>query len=117
MDGVAILTGAIDFHQPKNSIRIRNLHYRLETGSTLLKVIDRLYHATFLSFLNNFLQYNFREEIFHAKTEAQLQLNTIQHQASWMNGSIHTLDLDRVSIEAKGIEAVFLAKGKLHMVR
>ncbi len=115
--GEALLTGAIHFHHPSDTIRTWNLNYLLYTNSILLRFIDRLYHKALIAYLRDFLQYNFKEELFNAKVEAQLQLNAIQHQSSWLSGNIYSLDLERLSLGSNGVEAIFLAKGKLHIVR
>ncbi|HPA36996.1 MAG TPA: DUF4403 family protein, partial [Chitinophagales bacterium] len=91
------------------------LQYTLETESTILRWIDRLYHKDLIAFLGEFLQYNFREELFHAKVEAQQQLHTLQNQSSWISGTIHELDLERMTIESDGLHAIFLAEGKLQL--
>jgi hypothetical protein len=117
MAGTAVFKGSVNFHHPKYVVKTRNLNYDLETDSFILKVIDRFYHKELVSFLHDFLQYNFKEELFLAKVEAQLQINSFQHQTSWINGNINELDLERITIEPEGIHAVFLAKGKLHVIR
>jgi hypothetical protein len=117
MKGAAIFTGSFNIHQPKYVLRTRNLRYRLETSSYILRIIETFYHKELTAFLNDFLQYNFKEELFHAKVEAQLQINEFQHQSNWINGNIHDLDLERLTIEPDGVHAVFLAKGKLHIIR
>lgn len=117
MIGTAVVKGSINFHHPKFVVKTRNLNYELQTNSFILKVIDKFYHKELIKFLANFLQYNFKEELFLAKTEAQLQINEVQSQTNWINGSINDLDLERITIENDGIHGVFLAKGKLHMIR
>ena len=113
--GTASLKGSINFHQPRYFIKTRNLQYTLETESTILRWIDRFYHKDLIAFLGEFLQYNFREELFHAKVEAQQQLHTLQNQSSWISGTIHELDLERMTIESDGLHAIFLAEGKLQL--
>jgi hypothetical protein len=116
MTGVAVLKGSINFHQPKYVIKTRNLNYELETDSFILKMIDNIYHQHLVEFLSGFLQYNFKEELIHAKTEAQEQINSFQNQSNWIKGNIDELDLERITIENEGIHAVFLAEGKLHII-
>ncbi|MFN8261608.1 MAG: DUF4403 family protein [Chitinophagales bacterium] len=117
MNGTAVLRAYINFHQPKYVVKTRNLTYELETGSYVLKTIDNLYHKHLIEFLTGFLQYNFQEELFHAKTEAQQQINSFQSQTNWLNGVINDLDLERISLEKEGVSALFLAEGKLHLIR
>jgi len=117
MSGTAVFKGSINFHQPKYVVKTRNLNYELETESLILKAIDNLYHQQLTGFLAGFLQYNFKEELLHAKTEAQEQINSFQSQTNWINGNIDELDLERITIENEGIHAVFLAEGKLHLIR
>jgi hypothetical protein len=116
MHGTAIFKGAFNFHNPKYVLKTRNLQYELETENLVLKAVDNMYHNKLLSFLNTFLQYNFKEELYHAKVEAQLQINSFQSQANWVNGVINELDLERVTIEPDGLHAVFLAEGKIHLL-
>lgn len=117
MNGTAVFRGSINFHQPKYVVKTRNLNYDLETESLILKAIDNIYHHQLTDFLAGFLQYNFKEELLHAKTEAQEQINSFQSQTNWINGNIDELDLERITIENEGIHAVFLAEGKLHLIR
>ncbi len=114
--GKAIFTGSINFHHPRNIVKTRNLNYELETKSIVLKFIDRFYHQQLIEFLHSFLQYNFKAELEHVKTEAQQQINSIQNQSNWMSGTITELDLERITIEDNGLHAVFLAKGKLNIL-
>ena len=67
--------------------------------------------------MGDFLQYNFKEDLMHAKKEAQLQINSFQNQTNWLKGNIKELELERITIEKEGVHAVFLAKGKLHIIR
>lgn len=117
MSGVAIFKGSINFHHPRYVVKTRNLNYELETDSLILKTIDNFYHQHLVEFLAKFLQYNFKEELMHAKTEAQEQINSFQSQSNWIKGNIDELDLERITIENEGIHAVFLAEGKLHLIR
>jgi hypothetical protein len=117
MNGTAVFKGSINFHQPKYVVKTRNLNYELQTDSLILKLIDNLYHRQLTDFLAQFLQYNFRQELLHAKEEAQQQINSFQSQSNWINGNIDELDLERITIENEGIHAVFLAEGKLHLIR
>lgn len=116
MHGTALLKGSINFHQPKYIVKTRNLKYELETASPVLKMIDNIYHQHLIDFLSGFLQYNFKEELMHAKTEAQQQIDSFQSQSNWVNGHIDEMDLERITIEQEGIHAVFLAEGKLHLI-
>lgn len=117
MKGTAVLKGFINYHQPKYVVKTRNLNYELETDSSALKWIDHYYHEKLVDFLTQFLQYNFREELFHAKTEAQVQINSLETQTSWISGNINELDLERMTIEPDGVHGVFLAEGKLYLMR
>lgn len=116
MQGIAIFNGSINFHQPKYVIKTRNLRYELQTESLILKWIDIYYHDKLVAFLADFLQHNFKEELFSAKTEAQLQINSFESQHSWVKGFVSELDLERITIEPQGIQGVFLAEGKLHLM-
>lgn len=117
MAGKAIFTGSINFHQPKDVVKTRNLNYELETKSYILKFIDTFYHKQLVDFLHDFLQYNFKKELEQAKIEAQKQIDSFQQQSNWINGTLNELDLERITIENDGIHAVFLAEGKLHFLR
>ncbi len=117
MLGVAVFKGSINFQHPKYVIKTRNLNYTLETKSILLKVIDNFYHQQLVEFLSKFLQYNFKVELLQAKAEAQKQINSFRDQTNWIKGNIQELELDRITIENEGIHAVFLAEGKLHLIR
>lgn len=117
MKGTAVLKGHINFHQPKYVVKTRDLNYELETGSSVLNMIDKIYHQKLVEFLSGFLQYNFMEELYHAKTEAQQQINSFQEDSNWINGVINELDLERITLEKEGVNALFLAEGKLHLIR
>jgi hypothetical protein len=115
--GMAEFNGSVNFDFPKYDVRTRNLKYELLTKSFILKVIDRFYHKELITFLDGFLQYNFKEEMFHAKVEAQLEINSFQNQSNWASGNVNELELERVTLEPDGIHAVFVAKGKLQIIR
>lgn len=117
MHGSALLKGYLNYHQPKDVMKIRDLHYELETGSFVLNTVDNIYHEQLLTFLTDFLQYNFKEELFHAKTQAQEEINSFQSQSNWVNGVINELELENITLQPDGVHALFLAKGKLHLIR
>ncbi|MFN8282999.1 MAG: DUF4403 family protein [Chitinophagales bacterium] len=117
MTGKAIFSGSVNFHQPKFNVKTRNLDYVLETKSTILKIIDWFYHGQLIDFLQNFLQYNFKDDLELAKVEAQKQIDSFQNQTNWINGVLNDVDLERITIENDGVHAVFLAEGKLHFLR
>lgn len=116
MQGTAVFRGSINFNFPKFVVKTRNLNYELETDSLLLKFIDNLYHKDLQAFLAGFLQYNFKEELLHVKSEAQHQINSFQNQTNWISGTLEGLDLERITIENEGIHAIFLAEGKLQLI-
>lgn len=116
-DRKAIFSGSVNFHQPKFNVKTRNLDYVLETKSTILKIIDWFYHGQLIDFLQNFLQYNFKDDLELAKVEAQKQIDSFQNQTNWINGVLNDVDLERITIENDGVHAVFLAEGKLHFLR
>jgi hypothetical protein len=114
-EGKAIFLCSIIFNDPNYSIRTRNLSYTVESKSMLLKWIDKLYHKQILDFLNNFLVYDFKEELYIAKLQAQEQLNDFQVERDWIHGNILNIDLERITIDHDALRAVFLANGKLEV--
>jgi hypothetical protein len=114
-EGKAIFLCSIIFNDPNYSIRTRNLSYTIESKSMLLKWIDKLYHKQILDFLNNFLVYDFKEELYIAKLQAQEQLNDFQVERDWIHGNILNIDLERITIDHDALRAVFLANGKLEV--
>lgn len=117
MHGSALLTGYIIYHQPKDMVKIKDLSYQLETQSMVLNTVDTLYHDHIIEFLTDFLQYNFKDDLFHARTQAQEEINSYQEQNNWVNGIINTLELEKVSLHPDGVRGLFLANGKLHLIR
>lgn len=115
--GSAVFNASVIFDYSQYQVRTNNLRYSLRTKSILLRFIDKFFHKELLAFLDDFLQYNFKEEMFHARVEAQLEINSIQSQSNWLSGNVNELDLERVSLEPDGVHAVFVAKGKLHIIR
>ncbi len=116
LKGIAHFRGSLNFHQPKFVIKTRNLNYTIETKNPLLRWINGFYHDRLISFLQDFLQYNFKAELDIAQKEAQEQIDKIQYQNSWIYGKIEELDLERITIEPDGLHGVFLAKGKLNLL-
>jgi hypothetical protein len=114
-EGKAIFLCSIIFNDPNYSIRTRNLSYTIESKSMLLKWIDNIYHKQILDFLNTFLVYDFKEELYIAKLQAQEQLNDFQVERDWIHGNILNIDLERITIDHDALRAVFLANGKLEV--
>lgn len=117
MVGEATLDASIAYNQPKDVIKTRNLSYELKTKSWVLKLVDYFYYNQIIAFLTDFLVYNFQEELLHVKQKAQEQIDSFQSQNNWVNGTLNEVELDRVTIEDTGVYAVFLAEGKLHLIR
>jgi hypothetical protein len=97
------------------ALGLRNLSYTVESKSMLLKWIDNFYHKQILDFLNTFLVYDFKEELYIAKLQAQEQLNDFQVERDWIHGNILNIDLERITIDHDALRAVFLANGKLEV--
>ncbi len=114
--GTLIAKGFISVDETKCIVRTRSLEYELQTKSNILKVVDHMYYEDLINFFSDFLQYNFKEELLHAKTEAQNQINSFQSQTNWVRGQVNHLDLERFTIEEDGVHADFLADGKLSLV-
>lgn len=116
MQGIAELRGSINFHHPMYVVKTRNLNYELQTKSWVLKILDYFYHEQLITFLDDFLQYNFEADLQLALKEAQTQIDSFQSNRNWINGKINSLQLERITIENEGVNAVFLAQGKLFLI-
>lgn len=117
MHGVACLKGFLNYHQPKDVIKVSHLQYELESANFVLNTIDHIYHEQIIQFLTDFLQYNFEEDLFHAKTEAQEEINKFQEESDWIHGVINELELENIVLQPLGVRGTFFAKGKLHLIR
>ncbi len=113
----AVLKAAILFNDPKYVIRTNNLHYELITNNQLLKGLDHWYFHEINVFLTTLLTYNFEEELNHVKQQAQAQIDSFQSQTNWIKGTIKHVELDRLDIGDSGVNALFLADGKIHIVQ
>lgn len=114
-EGVALFSCSLVFNNPIFTVKTRNLSYQIKKGSIFLKWINALYYQRILDFLNGFLVYNFREELYLAKLEAQNQLNEFQVEKRWINGNILEIQLERITIDHDALRAVFLAYGRLEV--
>ena len=59
-----------------------------------------------------------KEDLFNARISAQEEMN--KHQKSEkliFNGFLNDLELERIKVEKRGLEAVFLAQGNIQMTR
>lgn len=116
-EGKAYFSGSILFNNPAHTIKTRNLSYTLDSNSLIIKWVDRIYHKDIIDFLNTFLVYNFKEELFFAKLQAQQQLDSFQVDKDWIQGSILNLDLERITIDRDALHGVFVANGNLEVSR
>jgi hypothetical protein len=114
-DGVATFNCSLVFNDPVFTIRTRNLSYTISTNSFLLRWIDSIYHTQIIDFLNSFLTYNFREELYLIKLQAQNQLNDFQVEKKWIQGNITDVQLERITIDKDALRGVFLANGRLEV--
>ena len=115
--GNAIFTGSVMFNNPNYTIKTRNLNYTIQSKSWIIKWVDNYYHKQIIEFLNEFLVYNFKEELFLAKIQAQEQLDSFQVDKNWIQGNILDLELERIAIDHDALQGIFLANGKLEVNR
>lgn len=116
MYGSATLKGYLMHYKDECVIKTRNLHYELNTDSFVLNAADQFYHQEIIDFLKDLIQYNFKEELSHAKNQAQSEIDSYQSQNSWINGNINDLALENITLHPDGARALFFAKGKLHLI-
>lgn len=99
-------------------VRVKNLDYEFTTSNILLNIFDKYYHAEFKRFLEEHVEISIREDLFTARIMAQEEMNKYQRKEKLIfNGYLNDLELERLSVEKKGIEAVFHAGGAVEFVR
>lgn len=114
-EGNAVFMCSLIFNDPAYTIKTRNLAYSIQTKSTLIKWINSIYYNKIINFLNNFLIYNYKEELYLAKLQAQHQLNDFQIDRKWFHGIINDINLERITIDHDALRAVFFANGKIEV--
>jgi hypothetical protein len=110
-NGTITATAFIEYLKDEFLIRTRNLNYTLDTKNVVLNGIDRYYHVQIVDQLYYLLQYTFEAELEKVKEEAQLQINSIQENKSWISGTLNTLQVDKILIDDDGVHAVLFADG------
>jgi len=99
-------------------VRVKDLDYKLETPNILLKIFDKYYHDEFQKFLEEEIEISIKEDLFTARILAQEEMNRHQKGEKLIfNGFLNDLELERINVEKRGLEAVFLAQGKIQMTR
>jgi hypothetical protein len=116
-EGKAIFLCSLMFDNATFTIKTRNLSYTTVSKSLLIKWIDRIYHQKIIAFLDSFLVYDYKEELYLAKLHAQEELDSFQVDKSWIHGNILDLDLEQITIDYDALRGVFLANGKLEVNR
>lgn len=102
------------YDQKANVIRVKDLDYRFQTPNILLRLLDRRYHEEFREFLEEVIDIPLREELFTARMLAQEEMNRYQKDNKFMfNAYLSDLELERITVEKRGIEAVFFAQGNM----
>lgn len=102
------------YDQKADLIRVKDLDYRFQTANILLKLLDRRYHGEFREFLEEVIDIPLREDLFNARMLAQEEMNRYQKDGKFMfNAYLSDLELERITVEKRGIEAVFFAQGNI----
>ena len=106
-------------YDPKDYIiRVKDLDYEFNTANILLKVFDKYYHEEFLEFLEEVIEIPIKEDLFAARILAQEEMNRHQKEGKLsLNGFLNDLELERINVEKRGLEAVFLAQGNIQWTR
>ncbi|MCP4124276.1 MAG: DUF4403 family protein [Bacteroidetes bacterium] len=99
-------------------VRVKDLDYRLTTPNILLKIFDKYYHDEFQKFLEEVIEISIKEDLFTARILAQEEMNRHQKgERHIFNGFLNDLELERINVEKRGLEAVFLAQGNIQLTR
>jgi hypothetical protein len=106
------------YDHKKYILRVKDLEYQFQTANLLMKLFDRHYHHEFKKFLEDFIEISIKEDLFTARIMAQEEMNKYQNDEKMIfNGFLNDLELERLSVEQRGIEAVFHAQGTIQMTR
>lgn len=99
-------------------IRVKDLDYRFTTANILLKLLNRYYYEDFKRFLEEIIEISIKEDLFTARILAQEEMNKYQRDEKLIfNGFLNDLELERIQVEKRGIEAVFHAQGNIQLTR
>jgi hypothetical protein len=106
------------YDHKKYIIRVKDLDYHFNTANILLKLFDRHYHDEFQGFLEKIIEISIKEDLFTARILAQEEMNKYQRSEKLIfNGYLNDLELERIQVEKRGIEAVFHAQGNIQLTR
>ncbi len=99
-------------------IKVTQLDYQIKTKNLVLKLLDKIYHLPFKEFLEEIIELPVEELMFTAKIKAQEEINKHQQNPRFLfNGVLKDVDLERISVTAEEINAVFLVNGSMLLTR
>ncbi len=116
----SILNLAVEpIYDPKNHIiKVKDIDYSFETPNLLLKILDKYYHDAFQEYLEEIIEISIKEDLFSARIQAQDIMNEHQKDVKLIfNGILKDLEMERIEVQQKGIQAVFLAQGSIQLTR
>jgi len=116
--GTLVIRGKPYYENNTYFLSVKELDYHLRTSDIINKFISWWWHRPIKKLIYDFIQYTIEEDLFNGRVMAQEEMNTHQQQTGFLvNGMLTSLELERISYNKEGVQAILLAKGKLDLRR
>lgn len=109
-------TGIIRFEPTNHNVLVTEIDFIYTSKNVLLPFVNYIYHKDIIDALENFLQFDIKEDLEKAMSKAQEQLDKFSEETPLISGYLEHLEMERIDLKDNVAEAIFLAEGKIQLM-
>lgn len=107
--------GKIRYQPALYKISVVDISYVAQTRNVLIKGANLIYYRDVINALEDFLQFNIKDELHHGLQLAQGKIDVYNKETPLVQGEIETLELERIELQEEKATGIFLAEGKIKL--
>jgi hypothetical protein len=109
-------TGIIKYEPSKFTVAVTEIDFTYSSKNILLPFVNMIYHNDIIEALEDFLQFDIKEDLEQAMSKAQGQLDKFSEETPLISGHLEHLEMERIDLKDQLAEAIFLAEGKIQLM-
>lgn len=108
--------GKLKYQPALYKVSVVDISYSTLTKNILLKGTNLIYYSRIIQALEDFMQFNIKEELDNGLKLAKEKLTTFNEETPLVQGEMDTLELERIELLDEKASGVFLAEGKIKII-
>lgn len=107
--------GKIRYQPSMYKVSVVDISYVAQTNNVIIKGANLIYYREIINALEDFLQFNIKDELLHGLEQAQRKIDVYNKETPLVQGEIETLELERIELQEEKATGIFLAEGKIKL--